>query len=363
MSHLRRVPKIVALMLTAVLLLSGIQGTVNAQADLDPIVILVDASHNPQFSPTESDRGLQLVLDMANASTRFIVRIEEDGPLDDEMLSDVDVLFIAGPDENAPFEPEELSGIFEMLANGSSLFILGDPTIDQSTEYWDEALLQNLGENFAINTLLDDLNMTGVRFSVNQTTFDPQCDTMFDYDNSLNETYPYVIKLDSTTWDTRHPIFRNINVLYTMTATLKPIDHSTLIGKSYDTSFAQYKRSALTWANYSYPNMTLADFEAAPLSYSTINGTYPGWLSAFEFGNGRVAICGSTLMFTGRTLPLPDAELTWLNAGDNSRLFMNILSWLSENIVDVPGAIGTVFIISSVVLLVGLAYYVLKKIR
>ncbi|TFF86765.1 hypothetical protein EU519_00745, partial [Candidatus Thorarchaeota archaeon] len=200
MKHRRELPKTIALMLTAVIVISSLQGTVRAQADLDPIVILVDASHEPQLSPTDTDRGFQLVLDMANASTSFVVRIEEEGPLDDELLSDVDILLIAGPDENNPYTSEELNGISEMLANGSSLFLLGDPTIDQSTEYWDEALLQNLGENYAINYLLDGLNMTGVRFSVNQTTFDPQCDTMFDYEHSLNESYPYVIRLDSTTW-------------------------------------------------------------------------------------------------------------------------------------------------------------------
>lgn len=357
------VPQIVALMLTAVIIMSSLQGTVCAQADLDPIVILVDASHAPQLSPTDPDRGFRLVLDMANASTRFLVRIADEGPLNDEMLSDVDILLIAGPDENNPYTEDELNGISEMLANGSSLFLLGDPTIDQSTEYWDEALLQDLGENYAINTLLDGLNMTGVRFSVNQTTFDPRCDTMFDYTHSLNESYPYVIRLDSTTWDAAHPIFRNINSLYTMTATLKPIDHPSSIGKSYETSFAQYKRTSLSWANYSFPNMTLSEFEENPLSYSSINGTLPSWLSAFEYGYGRVVVVGSTIMFTGRTIPLPDADLVWFYAGDNSRLFMNILGWLSQGSVEVPSAIQPVLILSSVVLIVGLAYYLMKKLR
>jgi hypothetical protein len=363
MSRLHRVPKIVALALTIIIITSSLQGTARGQADLDPVVILFDASHEPQLSPTSATIGLKLVLDMANASTRFIVRIEEDGPLDDKLLSDVDILMIAGPDEDALFGEDELNGIAEMLANGSSVFILGDPTIDQHTEYWDEPLFQNLGENFAINTFLDGLNMTGVRFSVNQTSLEPLCDTMFDYDHALNESYPYVFKLDSTTWDSTHPIFRNINVLYTMTATLKPTTHAGNIGKSYDTSFAQYKRSSLSWANYSYPNMTLADFEERPLSYSAINGTYPSWLSAFEYGNGRVVVSASTIMFTGATLPLPDADLQWFYAGDNSRLFMNILSWLSEGFAEVPSVIGPMLILSSVVLVIGVAYYMVKKIR
>jgi hypothetical protein len=363
MSRLHRVPKIVALVLTLIIVASSFQGTVRAQADLNPVVILFDASHEPQLSPTSDTLGLKLVLDMANASTRFIVRIEEDGPLDDQLLSDVDILIIAGPDEDSPFGQDELNGISEMLANGSSLFILGDPTIDQTTEYWDEPLLQNLGENFAINTFLDDMNMTGIRFSVNQTSLDLECDTMFDYDHALNESYPYVFKLDSTTWDSSHPIFRDINLLYTMTATLKPTTYAGNIGKSYDTSFAQYKRSSLSWANYSFPNMTLADFEEHPLSYSAINGTYPSWLSAFEYGDGRVVVSASTIMFTGNTLPLPGADLEWFYAGDNSRLFMNILSWLSEGFAEVPSAIAPMLIISSAVLVIGLAYYIMKKIR
>jgi hypothetical protein len=151
--------------------------------------------------------------------------------------------------------------------------------------------------------------------------------------------------------------------LYTITATLKPIDLVSGIAHGYENSFAQYQVSANGWANYSQPNMTLAEYNLKPYSYSALNGTFPSWLSAFEYGSSRVVICGSTIMFTGRVLDVPKSELQWVNAGDNARLFTNILSWLSEGFVQPPSAIVPMLIISSVVMIVGVAYYLLKKLR
>lgn len=363
MKQLRNTPKLIAIALTALILFSSIQGTANAQADLDPVVVMFDASHGQQFGIDDVSNGLGLIQEMVNASTRFIVKINEDAPLNDETLSDVDVLIIADPDLSNPFTQNELNGIAEMLANGSSLFVLGNPTISQDSSYWAEALMQDMGDNLALNRLFDGINMTGVRFSVNETQTDTWADAMFDYDHALNDTYPWMMRLDAEAWDATHPIFRNINDLFVMTSTLKPVDIVSGIASGYDTTFAQYRNGPLSYANYSYPNMTIADFEANPLSYSAINGTFPSWLSAFEYGDSRVAIAGSALMFTGRTIDLPEAELTWFNAGDNARLFMNILDWLSTEFVEAPGAIGPILIISTVILAVGAAYYLLKKLK
>jgi hypothetical protein len=89
----------------------------------------------------------------------------------------------------------------------------------------------------------------------------------------------------------------------------------------------------------------------------------PSWLSAFEYGLSRVAIVGSTIMFTGRNLDLPESELQWFYVADNARLFMNILDWLSADFVTAPSAIGSMLIISTVVLVFGVAFYLLKKLR
>ncbi|MFW9844001.1 MAG: hypothetical protein ACFFEV_05460, partial [Candidatus Thorarchaeota archaeon] len=173
----------------------------------------------------------------------------------------------------------------------------------------------------------------------------------------------WIIHLDATTWDTTHPIFRNINELLTMTSTLKPIGLSSGIGHSYETTFAQYKRDSNSWANYTMPNMTLADFALHPYAYSALNSTIPSWLSAFEYGGSRVVVVGSTIMFTGRVVDAPDSELQWFYAADNARLFMNILDWLSDDFVTAPSAIGPMLILSTVVLVIGVAFYLLKKLR
>ena len=363
MNQLKKIPRVLATVLALMILLSSFQATIPAQADFDPVVVLFDASHSPQFDALNEELGLKLMFDMVNSSTRYVIYVHEHGLLDDVVLNNVDILIVASSDASSHYSPEENAGIAEMLANGSSLFLLGDSPISSDTTYWPEGPMQDMGENIALNTFLDGINMTGPRFSINETGTNTWSDTMFDYDHALNETVPWVIRLDSTTWDTNHPIFRNINELVTMTSTLKPIGLSSGIGNSYETSFAQYKRDADSWANYSMPNMTLDDFALHPFAYSALNSTIPTWLSAFEYGISRVTIVGSTLMFTGRPIDFPDSELQWFQAGDNAKLFMNILDWLSEDFVTAPSAIGSMLIISTVILVIGVAFYLLKKLR
>ncbi len=361
MNQFKKIPRVLATILALMLLLSSFQATVPAQADFDPVVVLFDASHSPQFDAADADLGLKLMFDMVNISTRYIVRVHEDGPLDEEVLNDVDILIIAGSDSSSPFSNEEYTGIAEMLANGSSLFLLGDPTISDDSTYWLEGPMEDTGDNIALNKILDGINMTGPRFSINETETDFWSDTMFDYDHSINGSTPWVIQLDSTTWDTTHPIFRNINEILTMTSTLKPIELASGIGNSYESSFAQYRKDVNSWANYSMPNTTL--FSLNSLSYSAMNGTFPSWLSAFEYGESRVTIAGSTIMFTGRPIDFPNTELQWFYVADNAKLFMNILDWLSADFVTAPSAIDSMLIISAVILLIGVAFYLLKKLR
>ncbi|MFX0056554.1 MAG: hypothetical protein ACFFAX_10505 [Promethearchaeota archaeon] len=362
MLRYRRASSIISAVIAVMILLSCFQVTVSAQTDLDPIVVLYDAEHSPQFSATEEEDGLKLMLDMVNASTRYIVKINED-PIRNHTLSDVDILIVASPDETNEFTVSEVSAIDEMLNNGSSLMLLGDPSIGQNSTYWSDTQFQDLGETIAINNLLDSLNITGPRFSVNYSASYSRYwgDALFDWNETLNATYPWVISMDSSTWDSTHPIFKNINELVLMTATLKPNPLASSLATGYETSFAQYKLTTFAMANYTYVNQTL--FEERPLSYSAINGSFPSWLSAFEFNKSRIVISGSTIMFSGRPLDLGGASRQWFYEADNSRLFMNMLDWLSEEFVEAPEAITPMLLISGVVLAVGVAFYIMKKIR
>ena len=359
--------RIIVTIVAMMILLSSFQLNVRAQAQLDPIVVLYDANHLQQIDPYDEE-GLKLMFDMVNESSRYIVRINEDNPLNASVLNDVDILIMSEPDAFSKFTQEESSAIAEMLANGSSLLALGNPTISQNSTYWVSPSFQDLGENIGLNTLFDQINMSGVRFSVNYTTDDRIWgDTLFDYEHSLYPNSSWVLQLDSSTWDTTHPIFKDINELFTMTATLKPIDAASVVARGYDSSFAQFRRGPNSWGNTSFPNMSLTEFEEAPLSYSAINGTLPPWLAAFEYNRTRVIVVGSTMMFTGYNLDLPDedsrSESQWFYQGDNARLFMNMLDWLSAGSVEPPSAIVPMLTISAVILLVGIAYYLIKKMR
>ena len=367
MLRFNKTSRMIVTAVALMILLSSFQINVRAQVQLDPIVVLYDANHLQQIDPFDEE-GLKLMFDMVNESSRYIVRINENAPLNASVLNDVDILILSDPDTLSEFSQEESSAIAEMLANGSSLLALGNPTISQNSTYWSSPRFQDLGENIALNTLFDQINMSGVRFSVNYTADDQIWgDTLFDYEHSLHENSTWVLQLDSSTWDTTHPIFKDINELFTMTATLRPIDAASAVARGYDSSYAQFRRGPNSWGNVSFPNMSLIEFEEAPLSYSAINGTLPPWLAAFEYSGSRVIVAGSTMMFTGYTLDLPEShsesESQWFYQGDNARLFMNMLDWLSEGSVEPPSAVVPMLTISAVILLVGIVYYLIKKMR
>lgn len=349
-------------LLMVVLSMSYLECAASAQAPLDPIVILYDNSHSSHFAAGDADKGLKLMLDMVNASTRYRVRIHSGTPLNDTELQGVDVLIIASPGAGSSYTNSEAASIVRMMNNGSSLMILGDPTISQNSTYWSDPTLQDLGSNVVLNRLLDALNITGLRFSINATGGgDSWADTMFDYEHALNSTYPWVIEMNPTTWGTSHPIFKDISQLVLMTATLKPLDLSSSVARGYKTSFAQFRKGPNTWANISYPNMTLDEFHEWPLNYSAINGTLPPWLSAFEYNESRVIISGSTIMFSGRTLDLPKSTLKWFYQADNARLFTNMLSWLTEGHVKPDTAVLPMLAVSSAIFIVGVVVYVFKR--
>ncbi len=367
MLRLRNATKICVTVITLLLVVSSIPNTVNAQSsELDPLLIMYDASHSPQFAADNEEEGLKLMLDMINESTRYKVRINY-AFLNTTILNDVDVLIIASPDASAEFNSEEILAIDDMLTNGSSLLLMGDPSIDQNSTYWSNQQFRDIGENWAINRILTSLNISGPSFSFNETLSGDETvyrgEAMFDYEHAVNSTSPSIIQFDATTWDETHPIFRDINSIIAMTATLKPIGLSSSIATGYDTSFAQYRRGPNTFGNLTYPNMTLAEFEEHPRSYSAINGTFPSWLSAFEYDNSRIILTGSTIMFSGKYLDIEDSEEQWFYQADNSRLFMNMLSWLTEGFVESPDATIPIAIISSVILVLGIAIYLFKKMR
>ncbi|NHI83355.1 MAG: hypothetical protein EAX81_03535 [Candidatus Thorarchaeota archaeon] len=362
MLRLKVTSNILAIAIVTLIILSSIPGHVRAQESLDPVVIIYDASNRPQLSATDEDEGLKLLFDMVNASTRYLLKVNED-PITNETLSQADILIIGENAISEPYEDEEIESISQMLANGSSLLLLGNPVIPRNSSYWSDTTLQGLGDNRVLNDLLDGLNMTGPRFSTNETDEGIWGDAMFDYDQAVNESSPWVFRLDPTTWNSLHPILNDINELIVMTATLKPLDLPSSLATGYESSFAQYRMSALTFANYSFPNMTLDQFAEDPLSYSAINGTFPSWLSAFEFNQSRVVISGSGIMFSGLGVDVYEIEDGWFHTADNTRLFMNMLDWLSDEFIEAPGAIEPMLIISGTILVVGVAYYLLKKLR
>ena len=57
MNQFKKIPRVFATILALMILLSSFQATVPAQADFDPVVVLFDASHSPQFDAFDEELG------------------------------------------------------------------------------------------------------------------------------------------------------------------------------------------------------------------------------------------------------------------------------------------------------------------
>ncbi len=95
MLHNKGLTKLIVITMAFLIVFSSVQTPVSAQVgELDPVVVMYEASHSPQFAADDADDGFKLMLDMVNASTRYIVRVNEE-PLNETIMNDVDILIIA----------------------------------------------------------------------------------------------------------------------------------------------------------------------------------------------------------------------------------------------------------------------------
>ena len=62
MNRLRNAPRVIAIVVTMMVLFSSLQTGVRAQSPLDPIVVLYDAGHNQQYDAFDLEEGMNLML-------------------------------------------------------------------------------------------------------------------------------------------------------------------------------------------------------------------------------------------------------------------------------------------------------------
>lgn len=254
-----------------------------AYSDSSERVILFDEAHGQFFTYTY----MQSAYSILNTSADYQVRrLKGNESISSENLINVEILVISAPDKNSSnnYTASELNTIKAFVDNGGSLFLLSNPN--------DSAIYKEFNytnSNYTImNQILDTLNVLNVRFS-NETIQAPAGGFFY-----INNRYQEV--LTSTNFNSFSPISFGIEYILTFTNAIQCSDPNLIVGKTNLGS---------------------------------------NWLVSQDFSEGgRLLVCGSMQMFSELSPYLINS--TWINpsystiAFDNTKLWLNIFSWLSQ---------------------------------
>ena len=289
----------------AILLISLIPRiSVLAQQEEGQITIVLDFSHDQLFSP--QNRNFTQAIDFLISQPEYFVRILEEGKLTEENLTHSHILVVSNPGKN--YSSLELEVISNYLAQGGSLFLLGDYQVVE----------RPIGNPVALNRILQALEISGVRF----TTFNEGNETQGDaiVDSVTAQVLSYNIEVDGTylsTDLTRGIISSGIETLLVAGGSLTTSNPNLIMSTGSDTS------------------------EAVSLSGQTIS-SQPAWLAAFSKENSRIVLCTSTTMFSDTLCATTNSS--WFESSDNAILWSNIIRWMAVPRVHDPTPIMVFFV-------------------
>lgn len=346
----------ITIILIIIMLSASIYTIPSSAQTIDQVTVLIDETHLERYS---FDSNFTKAINALNLSTHFLVKIMDDGEINNDTLNNVDILMMTSPQE--ALSSNESYAIQQFLSKGGRLFLSTDPQIGQNTTYE-----HTLGNPEVFQQILDALNITQIKISMdikkdnvtNEIT-NIYGDSMLDIDHAVDENHTYLIRLDASTFIPDHTITQGISEVYTITATFKPTNTSFAIGRGYNSSFAQYVEDG-NYRNATYPNMSFQKYyellnETGFPPYSAINGTRPPWLIGLQMNQSKIAIVGSTIMFSDMMCEI--LNTTWFDTANNAQLFMNIMEWLGGDLIEVPTIIPYVTGFSLITLVIGLVVY------
>ncbi len=350
----------ITIILMIIVLSASIYTIPSSAQTIDQVTVLIDKTHLEKYS---YDTNLTKAINALNLSTHFLVKVLDDGEIDNNTLNNVDILMITSPQQT--LSDNESLAIQEFLSKGGRLFLSTDPQIGENTTYE-----HKLGNPEVFQKILDSLNITQIKISMdvkrnNETNeiTDIYGDSLLDIEHSVDENHTYLVRLDASTFTVGHTISQGISEVYTITATFKPTNTSFAIGRGYNTSFAQYVVDN-KYRNASFPAMNFQTYydimnETGVPPFSAINGTRPPWLIGIQMNQSKIAIVGSTIMFSDVECEI--LNTTWFDTANNAQLFMNIMEWLGEDLIQTPTVIPYIAGFSLVMMVIGLLVYLRGK--
>jgi hypothetical protein len=290
--------------------------SVLAQQDEGQITIVFDFSHDQLFSPQK--RNFTLAIDYLTAQPEYFVRILERGELTAENLTRSHILVVSNPGRN--YSRPELGVITDFLAQGGSLFLLGDYQVTE----------RPIGNPLALNGILHAAEVPGIRFTTFVEDNETQGDAIVDPATAQILSYNFEVNETSLSTDiSRGLISLGIESLIVAGGSLTTSNPDFVISTGSETS------------------------QAISLSGQTIS-TQPVWLAAFSHGSSSIVLCTSTTMFTDTLCAATNSS--WYESFDNALLWSNIIRWMAIPRVQDPTPIMLFFV--GIVLLVGIVLFV-----
>ena len=256
-------------------------------------VILFDEAHGQFFTFSNMETAYQLLNKSGDYEVR---RLTGNQNITRDTLSSVEILVISAPDKNSSnnYSIDEMNYIVEFVLNGGSLFLLNNPN---DSQIYLEFNYTNSNVTF-MNSILSNLSINNIRF-------------LSDIIKAPVEGFSWVknryqMPLTDENLNSLSTISLGIDSILIFSTAITCTDTSLIVGT------------------------TILGSETNP---SLIPNPY--WLIAKDFqSGGRLVACGSMQMFS-ELLPY-NLTSKWIApvfqsmAFQNSKLWMNIFSWLSQ---------------------------------
>ncbi len=266
-------------------------------------VILFDESHGQYFNRTLMKTALEAI-NTTIKNVRFI--FNNDTSFNSTNLQGINLVIIGNPGEYSKYNlsSSEIEALQDYVERGGSVFLLSNPlTSDNNIT----------GHPSSFNNLLGARTnrLTTARIST-QSGLPSEATVIMDDFNYLYNNESYVSIKDyslNTTFLDENKLFSQTNMIKNITL------FSTAI--SIDRSEEQYAIGRTNHTSY----LMGAD---GSISQDMVEG-FLTWLFAKQIGNSRLAISGSTIMFSDLNIT---STMTFINEAQNKQLWLNIINWL-----------------------------------
>jgi hypothetical protein len=284
----------------------------------EQIVILYDLGHGQFFNQSLLSKALDYLENDPACDCNFEIRYSY-GDFNSSILSGVDILLMTNPGaENSLNDPQGTSGrnnqqyaIAQWFLQGKSIFLLSNPfdKVNVSLSGHPDSLLRVIRSDYL---QVGGVDMRANYLAQNSSDVTNGKARMSEFSN-INVSISPIL---------RNP--HNVSTIITKSATVRASIEGTSNGleliKGNLTSFAVAEDGKVEEVEREPNIFATIDYVPTEDDYEIVKSEVAG--------AGRIALSGSTLMFSD--LPtFPGSTDLWIDLGDNKNLWINTILWLA----------------------------------